>query len=51
MTEIEEKRARDARNAYRREWAKRNPEKIRAAQMRYWAKRAASAESEKAREK
>ena len=32
--------ARAARNAYRREWARRNPEKVRAMQQRYWQRRA-----------
>lgn len=30
---------REKRNAYRREWAKNNPDKIRAQQERYWAKK------------
>lgn len=30
-----------ARREYSREWRKRNPEKVRAAQERYWAKKAA----------
>lgn len=32
--------ARAARNAYRREWAKKNPEKVREHQMRFWQKQA-----------
>lgn len=32
--------ARNARNAYRRKWAKENQDKVRAQQERYWAKRA-----------
>ena len=36
--------AAEARRAYRREWARKNPDKIRAQQERYWAKRAAKAE-------
>lgn len=35
--------ANEARRAYKRQWAKNNPEKIRAQQERYWAKRAAEA--------
>lgn len=31
-------KARAARNAYKREWAKKNPDKVRAQQNRYWAK-------------
>ena len=33
----------EARRAYRREWAKRNPDKVKATQERYWAKKAAQA--------
>lgn len=33
--------AAEARRAYRREWAKKNPDKIKAAQERYWKKKAA----------
>lgn len=36
--------AAEARRAYRREWARKNPDKIRAQQERYWAKKAAKAE-------
>lgn len=32
--------ANEARKAYRRRWAKQNPEKVRAQQERYWARRA-----------
>ncbi len=32
---------REARREYIREWRKRNPEKVQAAQERYWAKKAA----------
>lgn len=32
---------REARRKYAREWRKRNPEKVQAAQERYWAKKAA----------
>lgn len=32
---------REARREYIRKWRKRNPEKVRAAQERYWAKKAA----------
>lgn len=37
--------AREARNAYKREWNKRNREKVRAAQERYWEKKAKEAET------
>ncbi len=36
----EKDKAREAANRYKREWAKKNPERVRAAQMRYWAKKA-----------
>lgn len=36
-----EEQARKAANAYKREWAKKNPERIKAAQLRYWSKKAA----------
>lgn len=39
-------KALEARRAYRREWAKNNPDKVKAAQERYWTKKAA-AEAEK----
>ena len=32
--------AKEARNKYKREWRKNNPEKVRAANERYWAKKA-----------
>lgn len=32
--------AKEARRAYKRQWARDNPEKIRAQQDRYWSKRA-----------
>ena len=32
--------AKEARRKYKRAWAKRNPDKIRAQQLRYWTKRA-----------
>lgn len=35
--------AKEARNAYRREWAKKNREKVKATQERYWAKKAEQA--------
>ena len=40
--------ARAARNAYRRKWAKANPDKIRAQQERYWTKVAKAKEEQKA---
>ncbi len=32
--------ARAARNAYKRRWAKKNPEKVQAANRRYWERKA-----------
>ena len=32
--------AKEARRAYKRKWARENPDKIRAQQDRYWSKRA-----------
>jgi len=41
MNTVDEvERARAARNAYYREYRKRNPEKERERQLRYWTKRA-----------
>lgn len=37
-------RAREAKRAYQRKWARANPDKIRAAQARYWEKRARARE-------
>lgn len=39
VSEIEN-RAREARNSYRRAWAKANRDKVKAQQQRYWARRA-----------
>ncbi len=35
-----DKAAKEARNAYKREWARNNPEKVKAAQERYWTRKA-----------
>ena len=35
--------AREARNAYKREWCKRNPERVRKHQETYWSRKAAEA--------
>ena len=35
--------AAEARRAYKREWNKKNPEKVKAANERYWAKKAEQA--------
>ena len=38
-----DEQAKAARRAYQREWAKNNPDKVRAAQERFWAKKAREA--------
>jgi len=40
-----EEKAIEARRAYKREWAKAHPDKIRAQQARYWQKRAEKKEA------
>lgn len=37
-------KAAEARRAYKREWARKNPDKVRAQQERHWAKKAAAME-------
>lgn len=32
--------AREAQRAYRREWARKNPDRVKAAQARYWERKA-----------
>lgn len=39
----EQEAIRLAKNAYNREWRKKNPDKVKAAQERYWNKKAANA--------
>jgi hypothetical protein len=39
--------ARKARNAYKRAWAKANPDRVRAHQEKYWKKRAQELEARK----
>ena len=36
-------KAREARRAYKREWNRRNPDKVKAAQERYWQRKADAA--------
>ena len=36
-------KARDMRRAYKREWNRRNKDKVKAAQARYWERKAAAA--------
>lgn len=38
-----DEKAKAARRAYHREWQKKNPDKVRAQQERYWRKKAAAA--------
>jgi hypothetical protein len=38
-----------ARRAYKREWAAKNPDKVKAQQERYWAKKAAQAAEQAAK--
>lgn len=38
-------KAKEAKAAYMRAWRKRNPEKVKAACQRYWAKKAEEAET------
>lgn len=35
----------EARRAYKREWARKNPDKVKAQQERYWTRKAQSAEA------
>lgn len=39
VNELSEK-AKEARRAYKRAWNRRNPDKVKAAQARYWERRA-----------
>lgn len=41
---VMDEKAKAARRAYKNEWAKRNPDKVRAQQERYWMKRATEME-------
>lgn len=43
MMELSEK-ALEARRAYKRKWNKENPDKVRAAQARYWERKAQETE-------
>lgn len=38
----------EARRAYKREWARRNPEKVKQYQERFWAKKAAEMQLQEA---
>lgn len=39
--------AKEARRAYLRNWARKNPDKVKAAQERYWERKAEAAAKEK----
>lgn len=41
-----DEKAREARRAYKREWNRKNRDKVKAAQDRYWARKAAQMEAE-----
>ena len=43
-----DEKAKEARRAYKREWNRKNRDKVRAAQERYWARKAAAAAAESA---
>lgn len=38
-------KAKEARRAYKREWNRKNRDKVKAAQTRYWERKAAAAEA------
>lgn len=38
-----DEKAKEARRAYKREWNRRNPDKVKAAQERYWSRKAEAA--------
>ena len=42
-----DEKAREARRAYKREWNRKNRDKVKAAQDRYWARKAAQIEAAK----
>lgn len=42
-----DEKAREAQREYLREWRKRNPERVRESNKRYWQKRAAKLAAEK----
>ncbi len=43
-------KAKEARRAYKREWCRRNRDKVRAAQERYWARKAEKEQAQEADE-
>jgi len=47
MTAKDQEAARKARNAYQREWRKKNPEKVKQINERYWLRRIQASEASK----
>jgi len=45
LTEIEKEKIIKARREYKREWRKNNPEKVKAAENRFWLKKVAEQEA------
>lgn len=43
-------KAKEARRAYKRDWYRKNRDKVKAAQARYWERKAAAAEAEAAQD-
>lgn len=41
LTELEKEEIKKARREYKKEWRKNNPDKVKAANERYWLKKAA----------
>lgn len=48
---VESNEAREQRLAYYKEWRKRNPDKVRESNRKYWEKRAAKARGEDVKSK
>lgn len=46
MTSKELEEAKEARRAYRREWNRKNRDKVQAAQLKYWSKKAKEQQAE-----
>lgn len=45
-----DEKAKEARRAYKREWNRKNKDKVKAAQERYWKRKAEALEADKAAE-
>lgn len=50
MTESEKKAAKEARNAYAREWRKKNPDRVQANNQAYWVRKAKREETAQGRD-